>query len=204
MVHAQAVWGRDTGEIKISWQPSWGLSYGESEGRIEAADRLRRPLPPAMIATLSLRPALPEDELFLFRLYASTREVEIGAIGWGEADKEAFLWLQFKAHLHHYATMTPEADQRVILLDGRPVGNLIVIRGRREIRLAEITLLSEDRNKGVGSRLIRDLVEEAVEVGLPLRLHVAKFNRAIRLYRRLGFAQIGDTGTHFFMERPPR
>ncbi|KQC14754.1 MAG: hypothetical protein APR56_03145 [Methanosaeta sp. SDB] len=99
--------------------------------------------------------------------------------------------------------MTPEADQRVILLDGRPVGNLIVIRGHKEIRLAEIALLSEDRDKGIGSCLIRDLAEEAVEAGLPLRLHVAKFNRAIRLYRRLSFALIGDTGTHFFMERPP-
>ena len=109
--------------------------------------------------------------------------------------------LQFKAHQHHYATISPEADQRVILLDERPAGNLIVIRARKEIRLAEIALLPEDRNRGVGSRLIRDLVEEAKERGLPLRLHVARFNRAIRLYLRLGFVLIDDTGTHYFMER---
>jgi len=101
MVHAQAVLGRGAGEIKNSWQPSWGLSYGEDEGRIEAADRLRRPLLPTMITTLSLRLPPPEDEPFLFRLYTSTSEVEIASIGWGEADKEAFLWLQFKAHQHH-------------------------------------------------------------------------------------------------------
>jgi ribosomal protein S18 acetylase RimI-like enzyme len=156
-----------------------------------------------MIKTVSLRPALPEDEPFLFRLYASTREEEMASFGWGEADKDAFLQLQFKAHQHHYATISPEADQRVILLDGRPVGNLIVIRAQKEIRLAEIALISEDRNAGIGSHLIRDLAEEAEEMGLPLRLHVAKFNRAIRLYRRLGFILTGDTGTHFFMERPP-
>ncbi len=156
-----------------------------------------------MIKTISLRPVLPEDEPFLFLLYASTREVELESFGWGEADKDAFLRLQFKAHRHHYATISPEADQRVILLDGRPVGNMIVIRAQKEIRLAEIALISEDRNAGIGSRLIWDLAEEAEEMGLPLRLHVAKFNRAIRLYRRLGFILIGDTGTHFFMERPP-
>jgi len=156
-----------------------------------------------MIKTISLRSVLPEDEPFLFRLYASTREVELESFGWGEADKGAFLHLQFKAHQHHYATISPQADQRVILQDGRPVGTLIVIRAQKEIRLAEIALISEDRNAGIGSRLIRDLAEEAEVMGLPLRLHVAKFNRAIRLYRRLGFILIGDTGTHFFMERPP-
>ncbi len=156
-----------------------------------------------MIKTISLRPVLPEDEPFLFLLYASTREVELESFGWGEADKDAFLRLQFKAHRHHYATISPEADQRVILQDGRPVGNMIVIRAQKEIRLAEIALISEDRNAGIGSRLIRDLAEEAEKMGLPLRLHVAKFNRAIRLYGRLGFILIGDTGTHFFMERPP-
>ncbi|HII06303.1 MAG TPA: GNAT family N-acetyltransferase [Methanotrichaceae archaeon] len=153
-----------------------------------------------MIKTISLRPVLPEDEPFLFRLYASTREEELASFGWGGADKDAFLRLQFKAHQHNYATISPEADQRVILLDGRPVGNLIVIRAQKEIRLAEIALLSEDRNGGIGSLLIRDLTEEAKERELALRLHVAKSNRAIRLYQRLGFTLIGDTGTHFFME----
>ncbi|HOO54741.1 MAG TPA: GNAT family N-acetyltransferase [Methanothrix sp.] len=153
-----------------------------------------------MTEPISLRPVLPEDEPFLFRLYASTREEELESFGWGEADKDAFLRLQFKAHQHHYATVSPEADQRLILLDGRPVGSLIVIRAQKEIRLAEIALLSEDRNGGIGSRLIRDLADEAKEMELPLRLHVAKFNRAIRLYLRLGFVMIDDTGTHYFME----
>lgn len=72
-----------------------------------------------MIKTISLRPVLPEDEPFLFRLYASTREEELESFGWGGADKDAFLRLQFKAHQHNYATISPEADQRVILLDGR-------------------------------------------------------------------------------------
>jgi ribosomal protein S18 acetylase RimI-like enzyme len=81
---------------------------------------------------------------------------------------------------------------------------LIVIRARKEIRLAEIALLPEDRNRGAGTDLIRDLAEEAKEMGLPLRLHVVKFNRAIGLYLRLGFALVDDTGTHFLMELDPQ
>ena len=156
-----------------------------------------------MIKTVLLRPVLPEDEPFLFRLYVTTREEELEAFGWGEADKNAFLPLQFKDHQHHYAAISPEADERIILLDDCPAGNLIVIRTRKEIRLAEIALLPEDQNQGVGSDLIRDLAEEARVMGFPLRLHVAKFNRAVDLYLRLGFALIGDTGTHYLMELGP-
>lgn len=156
-----------------------------------------------MIKNVSLRPVLPEDEPFLFRLYASTREEELEAFGWDEADKEAFLELQFKAHQHHYAAISPEADEKIILLDDQPAGNLIVIRTQKEIRLADIALLPEDRNQGVGSNLIRDLAEEAKDMRLPLSLHVVKFNRAIDLYLRLGFVLVGDTGTHFLMELGP-
>lgn len=157
-----------------------------------------------MTDDVTLRPARPEDEPFLFSLYAGTRDDGLDSFDWDEADKAALLRLQFKAHQHHYATISPEAEQMIILLDGRPVGSLIVIRARKEIRLAEIVLIPEYQNRGIGGSVIRSLAKEAEGSGLPLRLHVAKFNRAIRLYRRLGFVLIGDTGTHFFMERGPK
>jgi hypothetical protein len=35
---------------------------------------------------------------------------------------------------------------------------------------------------------------------LPLRIHVEKFNPALRWYERLGFRQIEDKGVYLFME----
>ena len=39
--------------------------------------------------------------------------------------------------------------------------------------------------------------------GLPVRIHVEKFNPALRLYRRLGFTEIEDKGIYLFMEWQP-
>jgi ribosomal protein S18 acetylase RimI-like enzyme len=94
----------------------------------------------------------------------------------------------------------PDAEHRVVLLSDRPVGRLIVVRGDREILLADIALLPEFRNAGIGARLIKDLCAEAADAGLPVKLQVLKFNRAARLYERLGFHLTGENQTHFQME----
>ena len=46
---------------------------------------------------------------------------------------------------------------------------------------------------------VRDLMEEARDQGLPVRLHVEKFNPALRLYERLGFRPLEDLGVHLLM-----
>ncbi len=149
---------------------------------------------------LILRPAEAEDEDFLFELYASTREEELSAWGWDEAQKESFLKLQFRGQQQHYRLAYEGADHHIILIDERAAGRLMVLRMESEIRLVDISLLSEHRGKGVGARLIRDLQREAARSGKPVRLHVERFNRAARFYERLGFLVIEDRGTHFFME----
>jgi ribosomal protein S18 acetylase RimI-like enzyme len=44
---------------------------------------------------------------------------------------------------------------------------------------------------------------EASQVGKPMRLHVEFFNRALRLYERLGFSKIGEIGVYYEMEWRP-
>lgn len=149
----------------------------------------------------SLRPAQAEDEAFLFDLYASTREEDIA--GWDDAQKEMFLRLQFTAQQSHYRAVESFLEHRIILIDERPAGRLLVMRTDGEIRLSDIALLSEHRNKGIGTYLILELQREALAADKPLRLHVAHFNRAIRLYERMGFVILEDTGSHLFMEWKP-
>lgn len=151
-------------------------------------------------AHFTLRPAEPRDEAFLFALYASTREEEMSAWGWDEAQKQAFLRLQFRGQQQHYQTAYQGADHSIIMIAGRAAGRLMTLRTESEIRLVDIALLPEDRGKGIGERLMRDLQQQARESGIPLRLHVERFNRAARFYERLGFRVIEDRGTHFFMQ----
>ena len=45
--------------------------------------------------TITLRPAVESDRPLLFKLYASTREEEMQRVPWTEAQKQAFLEMQF-------------------------------------------------------------------------------------------------------------
>ena len=65
----------------------------------------------------------------------------------------------------------------------------------------DIAVLSKERNKGVGTRVIRTLQEEAAARSRPMVLSVLTLNvRALGLYVRLGFRAISETDTHTVME----
>jgi ribosomal protein S18 acetylase RimI-like enzyme len=155
-------------------------------------------------AAVRLREAGDGDEDFLFALYASTRQDEMAAWEFGEAQREMFLRLQYRAQRLRYEAERERSRHHIIIKGESPVGRIIVVRSADEIRLADIALLPECRGGGIGAALIRDLQAEAARARLPLRLHVAHDNRgAARLYERLGFAVSGDTGSHLKMEWLP-
>lgn len=155
--------------------------------------------------SLVLRPIHSEDHDFLFQVYAGTRLDELALTDWSEAQKQAFLTQQFEAQHHHYQTHYQGARFDLILLDDQPVGRLYVARWREEIRIMDIALLPDYRNRGIGSGLLRDLLEEAAVTGKRLTIHVERYNPALRLYRRVGFEPIGETGVYLLLavESPP-
>lgn len=157
------------------------------------------------LARCTLRPCVPEDLPFLLHVYASTRIEELAPLGWGAEQQAAFLSQQFSAQHQHYHTHYTATDYQLILLDERPIGRLYVARWPDEIRIVDIALLPEHRDQRIGSQLIAALRDEAAAAGKPLRIHVEKFNRALRLYQRLGFAVVEDRGIYWFLEwTPPR
>src|SRR5207249_4690178 len=143
------------------------------------------------------------DEPFLRRVYASTRLEELAPLGWSADQQVAFLNQQFDAQHHHYHTYYADAAFQVIMLDDRPIGRLYVARWPNQILLIDIALLPDYRNAGIGSRLLRDLLDEAVRTDRPVRIPVEKFNPALRLYERLGFSIAEDQGVYWFMEWSP-
>jgi ribosomal protein S18 acetylase RimI-like enzyme len=152
---------------------------------------------------LRLRPVRREDEAFLLQVYASTRADEMALVPWGAEQKDAFVRMQFNAQRQSYAQQSPDAKYDVILRDEVPVGRLIVNRTGDAIGLMDIALLPEYRNAGLGTALIRDLMDEARAAHKPLRLHVEFFNPALRLYERLGFRKISESGIYYEMEWTP-
>ena len=148
---------------------------------------------------LSLREATPEDESFLLEVYASTRLEELEGFGWSDEQKHAFIKMQFLARERVY----PRVDNRIILFEGRPVGRMLVDRSDELILLRDIALLTEFRNAGIGSRLIKDLMKEAAAAGKPIQLHVVAASPAVRFYERLGFCRTGGDAAYLEMKWVP-
>src|SRR5215204_1804138 len=141
---------------------------------------------------INLRDAIPADETFLFEVYASTRSEELEGIGWDENQKHTFLKMQFLARERSY----PKVDNRIILLNGSAVGRILVDRTEAAIRLIDIALLTEYRNAGIGSRLIKHLIKESTDSRRPLKLRVRSASSAMRLYERLGFCMSGNDAVY--------
>ena len=152
---------------------------------------------------VALRPVQPGDEPFLFLLYASTREAELAVLAWDEAQKEAFLRMQFKAQQIYYQARFADATFEIVLLEDRPVGRLYVHRCDNEIRIIDISLLPAHCRAGIGSCLLNGLLDEAAASALPVRIHVERFNPALRWYERLGFRQIEDREVYLLLEWKP-
>ena len=153
------------------------------------------------VSSVALRPAAPEDRDFLASVYASTRTEELMAAPWTDEQKAAFLRMQFEAQDQYYRENYTTAEFLVILDEaGVPAGRLYVDRWADEIRLMDIALLPAHRGRGLGSRLLADLQDEARRAGKPLRIHVERMNPALGLYQRLGFQPIEDRGVYWLME----
>src|SRR5262249_48765737 len=156
-----------------------------------------------MPMTVSFRPIRPDDEAFLYEVYASTRTEELALVDWDDAHKAAFLHMQCAAQHQFYQERYTKTDLLLMLRDAVPVGHLSIARWQDEIRMVDIALLPPSRNGGIGSAILRDLLAEAAAAHQPVRIHVEKFNPALRLYERLGFVSIEDKGVYLFMEWSP-
>lgn len=156
--------------------------------------------PRASDAGLCFRTISETDREFLSDLYASTRWGELAPTGWHDAQKREFLAQQFAAQHAHYMQHYPQAEWLLIEKAGADVGRLYVVQWPRELRIIDIALIPAARRLGIGSAVLGDLIARAA--GNPVTIHVERANRALSLYRRLGFREIEDKGVYLLLERP--
>jgi ribosomal protein S18 acetylase RimI-like enzyme len=150
---------------------------------------------------IGLRPFLPADLPFLQALYDSTRVREMALIPWPERQKQAFLRQQLSARETHYAAAHPQGAHDVVVVEGCDAGRLLVDSTPVEVLVVDIALLPQHRGRGVGTRLLHQVLVQAGD--RPVRLHVDPENVARRLYVRLGFTSVRVEGFHELMERLP-
>jgi ribosomal protein S18 acetylase RimI-like enzyme len=150
-------------------------------------------------AGLTFRPIADADLAFLAQLYASTRTEELAVTPWTDAERAAFLDMQFRAQHTHYQRNYPQADWLVTMRGDEAIGRLYIDRWPREHCIIDIAFLPEHRRHGLGAALLADLLDEAAAAGKAVTIHVEKFNPAMRLYRRLGFKTEEEHGVYDLM-----
>jgi ribosomal protein S18 acetylase RimI-like enzyme len=140
---------------------------------------------------LGYRACTREDEAFLYALHRSTMRVYVEET-WGEWD-ETWQRETFRRRF------SPE-DVFILQLDGEDIGMVSVQERTEELFLSRIEILSAYQRRGIGSQVLRELIEQAGAQGKAVALKVLKSNRSARsLYQRLGFGVTGETDTHYVM-----
>ena len=158
----------------------------------------------ATARTITLRDVTADDRALLLAIYASTRVEELARVPWTAEMKENFLQQQFDAQDRWYREQYANPHFQIVLVDGIAVGRLYLARNDDELRVLDIALFAEHRARGVGTRLLQQVMREAAASNRQVTLHVEIFNRSRRLYERLGFRPLGEpTGVHQCMEWRP-
>ena len=148
---------------------------------------------------ISFRPITDEDKDFLYKVFFSTRIDELAYTEFSDSEKDDFLRMQFRMQHTFYMENYTETDFLIIMKKGFPIGRIYLSHWKDQIRIVDIALLPEYRNNGIGTRLIKDVMEEARCKNIFVSAHVEKYNPALRLYDRLGFKGAEDREVYLYI-----
>ena len=111
--------------------------------------------------------------------------------------------MQFDARQRSYEAAYPNAEDRIVCLNDVPVGRLLLNREPAGLQLIDLALLEEYRNQGLGTELLQQLQRDCESERIALCLHVLTTNPAMRLYQRLGFAEVSADPVYACLEWLP-
>ena len=146
------------------------------------------------INKISLRQATEVDREFAFQVLKTA---------FGKYVKEVYGWNEQLQRQIHQQRFRPSSTW-IIKYDDKEIGLLAFDREIDHIRVRQLFLLLEYQGWGIGVYLMKDILKESKQKGIPVRLQVLKVNnRAKVFYERIGFSVTGETETHHKMEYKP-
>jgi ribosomal protein S18 acetylase RimI-like enzyme len=156
------------------------------------------------IGVVILRPERDEDRTFRYRLFCDSRQPEFALLLAPDAFQHLMVQ-QFKAQTVGYRAQFPQARFDIIEMAGRPIGRIVVDRPGSMLHIVDQAIIPELRGRGIGTAVMRALMDEARRANIPVQLEVASENDpSLRLYRRLGFVPIETVPLYIQLEwRPP-
>jgi ribosomal protein S18 acetylase RimI-like enzyme len=140
---------------------------------------------------MTLRPARSADYPFAFNLYVRTIKPLVTAwMEWVDEVQEA-----------QFASLWRPDDTRIITLDGQEIGWVEFRQAGDEIFLKQLHISPRHQRRGIGSQVMRLLLDEQRGAAKSMALFVLKNNPAFRFYTRHGFRVVSETYTTFVMRR---
>jgi RimJ/RimL family protein N-acetyltransferase len=153
------------------------------------------------LGVLHLRPERDEDDAFRFKLFCESRPAEFALLQLDPAAFEQLMRFQFQAQTFTYRANFPDARFDIIERDSAPIGRIVVNRPGTMLHIVDQAIVPALRNRGIGTAVMKALMDEAGQAGLPVRLKVASTNDpSMRLYLRLGFVPIHVEPLYIEME----
>jgi ribosomal protein S18 acetylase RimI-like enzyme len=145
---------------------------------------------------ISIRPARPADQVFIERLYRSTRD-DLCQVDAEDDFIDELIGMQFNAQQVGYGDMYPNAMYFVVEKQQESIGRIVVDFGRNDIRVIDIAFIPQARGRGYGEIVLRAMQKAAQESHTPLTLCVQQGNFAAKqLYHKLGFRVTESTPMH--------
>ena len=112
--------------------------------------------------------------------------------GWDEDKVREF-------HVQDWLNKRPE----IILYDNEPIGTIYLNENKDYIEIGQFIILSEYQNKGIGSYILKGIIEEADHSGRVIKLEYLRINPVATLYQRMGFHVVGSNDIFISVERKP-
>jgi GNAT superfamily N-acetyltransferase len=140
--------------------------------------------------SIALRPATAADYEFAFELAREVyHELVVRQFGaWDEA-----------RHRESFEQQWTKLQTSIMIQGQVRVGVLCVEDAPYDVVLHEVQVCPSCQGQGVGTEIVRGVMDHAERRGVPLRLRVFQMSRAVQFYTRLGFLEESRTPSHLCM-----
>ena len=92
------------------------------------------------------------------------------------------------------------SDFSIIVFNNNDIGFIQINESENTINITEIHINANFRGKGLGSSIIREIIQNGISKGKKIQIGCFKANeRAFNLYRCLGFKTTASTETHHLL-----
>ena len=150
-----------------------------------------------LMTDYSLIKLIPADQTHKEFSYQVKKEAEGGYI------TDMFDWdedVQRDFHAKAWKQQKPD----IISYDGNLIGTIATIESEDCIEIGQFFILPDYQNKGIGTHLLKSILNKAEQLGKHVTLRFLKNNPVRSLYVRNGFRVTDSDEILYYMERKPR